>query len=114
MKKTIFIVLAIGILIVSCSEKVETVRVKNSTGYDGIYLIVSNVDNTHWDTNDVLGQDILHDGETKIINIPTPLNPKNRYDFRLVDEDDDTYSKYNVRIKSNSVIIFTVNDMDED
>jgi hypothetical protein len=110
MKKAIFAVLAIGILFVSCSGKVETVRVKNDTGFDAIYLNISNSDNTHWDTNDVLGNDTLSDGETKIVNIPTPLNAKNIYDFRLIDEDEDTYIKYNVRVKPNSIIVFTFDD----
>jgi hypothetical protein len=104
-------VFAIGFLVVSCSGKVETVRVKNDTGYDVRNLNISNPDNTHWDTNDVLGRDILKNGEIKIVNIPTPLNAKNIYDFRLIDEDGDRYIKYNIRVKSNSTIIFVPADI---
>jgi hypothetical protein len=115
MKNAIFAVLTINIfIVVSCSGKVETVKVKNDTGFDACSLNISNSENTHWDGNNVLGNNNLKNGETRIVNIPTPLNEKDIYDFRLWDDSSRTYIKYGIRVNSNSIIIISTSDLKEE
>ena len=85
--------------------------VVNNTGYHGYYLYVSATANDYWG-DDWLGSGTLPTGYEITINLPFPINVVNRYDFRLVDSDGDSYTKMNVQVQSNGRVVFVFNDID--
>lgn len=85
------------------------VNIENNTGYDVYYLYISTTASGSW-KDDVLGDDVLLDGEDVYVRLPYPLDVVNRYDIKLVDEDDDSYIKWDVLITPDSIIEFTFDD----
>ncbi len=84
------------------------VEVTNDTGYTIYYLYVSNTSSGGWE-EDVLGSDVLSDGETLRVDV---TNAKSEYfDIRAVDVDDDSYTLWNVDISVRDVT-FTLSDLD--
>ncbi len=84
------------------------VEVTNDTGYTIYYLYVSNASSGGWE-EDVLGSDVLSDGETLRVDVS---NAKSEYfDIRAVDVDDDSYTLWNVDISVRDVT-FTLADLD--
>ena len=84
--------------------------VTNNTGYDALLLqvVLSSEDNWGGDKLDAL--EILNDGQSKTIKVE-----KGTYDIRITDNDpdvNDTYSRKNVVINSNTTITFTGADID--
>jgi len=62
-------------------------RVRNRTGYDIHELYVSESNSDDWE-EDVLGDEILEDGDSTEVEFDT--NSRHRYwDIRIVDEEDD-------------------------
>ena len=84
------------------------VEVTNNTGYTIYYLYVSNTSSGEWE-EDVLGSDVLSDGETVRVNVKQAESEY--FDIRAVDEDDDSYTLWNVDIASRDVA-FTLADLD--
>jgi len=86
-------------------------RIVNKTGYTIYFAYVSPVTSRSWD-EDILGRDVLPNGQTFNVRLPTPLSVRNRYDIRLKDSEGDTYTKSNVLIVPNMTIEFTMRDLD--
>ncbi len=84
-----------------------SVTVANNTGYTIEYLYISSNTSDSWE-DDVLGRQVLKDGNT--FNLSLPEN--GTYDFKAVDEDEDTYIKWNVIVRGNTTITFTMDDFE--
>ena len=88
----------------------SSVRVVNNTGYTGYYLYIRPAGTGNLGS-DRLGSSILENRQSFTVS-SLPVSAGNRYDIRLVDEDDDTYTKLNVLIGPNQSIVFTFDDFD--
>ena len=84
------------------------VKVTNDTGYDIYFLYVSNKKSKSWE-EDVLGNDVLYDGQTVRVNVSGAKSEF--FDIRAEDEDGDTYTLWNVDISVEDVT-FTLADLD--
>lgn len=84
------------------------VDVTNRTGFTILYMYVSPGDAKNWE-EDVLGKDILLSGRTQRVNLYGYRSPI--FDIRLVDEDGDTYTFWNVNV-SRSDLVVTLADLD--
>lgn len=78
------------------------VEVTNSTGFDIYYLYVSHEDAEEWE-EDVLGDDILEDGESVRVNIEGYSS--SIFDIRAEDQDGDTYTFWNIDVATQDVEI---------
>ena len=84
------------------------VDVTNRTGYTILYMYVSPGDAKSWE-DDVLGRDVLRSGATKRVNLYGYRSPI--FDIRLVDEDGDTYTFWNVDVSRHDLVV-TLADLD--
>jgi hypothetical protein len=85
--------------------------VLNKTGYTVRNIFVCLADVKEWGAN-IFSGGRLYNGESARITLNTPLSTANRYNIRLVDEDGDCYSKYNVEITEFAVIVITISDFE--
>lgn len=86
----------------------EYVDIVNETGYDIYVIQVSHHESDDWE-EDVLGADILEEGET--LRVTLTNYPDSIFDIRLTDEDGDTYTFWKYDISSKKLVV-TLNDMD--
>ncbi len=84
------------------------VDVTNNTGYDIYYLYVSNARSDSWE-EDVLGEDILEDGET--VRVTVRKQKSSIFDIRAEDEDGDTYTIWEMDIAKDDLVL-TLDDLD--
>lgn len=84
------------------------VDVTNRTGYTIMYMYVSPGDAKSWE-EDVLGWDVLRNGDTHRVNLYKYRSPI--FDIRLVDEDGDTYTFWNIDVSRHDLIV-TLDDLD--
>lgn len=84
------------------------VDVTNRTGYTILYMYVSPGDAKSWE-DDVLGRDVLRSGTTKRVNLYGYRSPI--FDIRLVDEDGDTYTFWNIDVSRHDLVV-TLADLD--
>ncbi|UXZ53301.1 hypothetical protein LOS15_10660 [Halomonas sp. 7T] len=84
------------------------VDVTNRTGYTLYYMYVSPADSQSWE-EDVLGNDVLVDGETQRVTITGYNSPI--FDIRVVDEDSDSYTFWKVDVSTQDVVV-TLDDLD--
>jgi hypothetical protein len=114
MKKLILggFLLVLGTIAVS-AQNLPSITIVNSTGYTVYEVYVSPADDDEWG-DDHLGESILNNGETFTYRLPQPLNRVSVYDFRLVNEDGDSYIKWGVTVTNNARIVFTFDDLYED
>lgn len=84
------------------------VDVTNRTGYTLYYMYVSPADSQSWE-EDVLGNDVLVDGETQRVTISGDNSPI--FDIRVVDEDSDSYTFWKVDVSTQDVVV-TLDDLD--
>jgi len=102
----------VQILSYTSAKNFTSMTVVNRTGYTGWYLYISPASDTNWGP-DRLGEEVLRNGRSITLrNIPASRD--NLYDVRLVDEDEDSYTKWNVRILPNQSIEFSFDDFDSD
>jgi len=99
-----------GCLSFLTSDGLPEITIVNETGYLGYYLYVSPVTSDRWG-EDVLGREVLRSGNSFRVRLNQPLSRVNRYDFRLVDLDGDSYEIRNLAISNNSTVVFRFNDM---
>jgi hypothetical protein len=88
----------------------SSVRIVNKTGYCVYYAYISPVSSGSWGS-DRLGSGVLLNGRSITIS-SLPLSATSRYDIRLIDEDNDSYTKRNVSLSPNQNIEFSINDLD--
>lgn len=95
------------------TQELPVVTIVNNTGYTVYYVYMSQVASDDWG-DDLMGSEVLSDGESVDIRLAYPLNVTNKYDIKLEDEDGDTYTRWDVLITPDSRIVFTIGDMDID
>ena len=81
----------------------------NNTGYTIFYVYVSPSSSNNWGI-DLLGEDVLLTGNS--VRVPLPENTNEQYDIKLIDLDEDSYTRMNVRLVNNQQIEFTIMDID--
>ena len=84
------------------------VDITNRTGYTIYYMYVSPGDSKSWE-EDVLGSDVLTDGDTQRVTLGGYTSPY--FDIRLVDEDDDSYTFWNVDVSTQDIVV-TLDNLD--
>lgn len=84
------------------------VDITNRTGFTIMYVQVSPGKSKSWE-EDVLGFDVLLDGDTQRVNLYGYKSPI--FDIRLTDEDGDTYTFWNVDVASQDLVV-TLADID--
>ncbi len=84
------------------------IEVTNSTGYSIYYLYISHDDASGWE-DDVLGDDVLSDGES--VRIDLDNYPSAIFDVRAEDEDGDTYTIWGIDVEYNDLEL-TLSDLD--
>lgn len=106
MKKTLMILIAVGMLVSGFAGRLQ---ITNSTGgYDIWYVYISPSDSDTWG-NDWLGaSEIISSGSTKTFTVSDGL-----YDVRLVDEDGDDYTVWDMPISGTVTWNVTLADLGE-
>jgi len=85
------------------------VEITNKTGYTIMYMYVSPAKSESWE-EDVLGDDTMASGETRRVNLTGYKSPM--FDIRLVDEDGDKYTFWNVDVSKVDLTV-TLDDLDD-
>ncbi|HJR69223.1 MAG TPA: hypothetical protein VKA43_04210 [Gammaproteobacteria bacterium] len=86
------------------------VDITNRTGYTIMYMYVSPAKSDSWE-EDVLGKEVLPDGKTRRVTLTGFRSPI--FDIRLVDEDGDKYTFWNVDVSERDIVV-TLGDLDDD
>ena len=84
------------------------VDIANRTGYTIYYMYVSPADSKSWE-EDVLGSDVLQDGDTQRVALTGYKSPL--FDIRLVDEDEDSYTFWNIDVSTQDIVV-TLDNLD--
>jgi len=95
------------------AQNLPSVQIVNNTGYAIYHISVTPSSEDEWG-DDLLGEDILEDGEIFTLRLSYPLSTENVYDFGIQDEDGDYYFKWEVTVSNNARIVFTLDDLYED
>jgi spore coat protein U-like protein len=98
---------------VSQKANLSTFQIKNDTGlwtFYEVYVSYNHSDN--WG-KDQLGDDVLEPGGSLKITSSLSLN-KVTIDFLIMDEDGDTYTIYDKKVKNGGVVKITLADLDLD
>ena len=78
------------------------VDITNRTGYTIMYMYVSPGNAKSWE-EDVLGANVLFDGQSQRVNLYGYSSPI--FDIRLVDEDGDSYTFWNVDVSRHDLVV---------
>lgn len=78
------------------------VDITNDTGYTIMFMYVSPADAQSWE-EDVLGSDILPHGQARRVTLRNYNSPI--FDIRLIDEDGDSYTFWNVDVSRNDLVV---------
>lgn len=78
------------------------VDITNDTGFTIVFMYVSPGDARTWE-EDVLGSEVLPDGQARRVTLRNYNSPI--FDVRLVDEDGDTYTFWNVDVSKNDLVV---------
>lgn len=78
------------------------VDITNRTGYTIYYMYVSPGKSKSWE-EDVLGSDVLMNGDTQRVTLTGYTNPY--FDIRLVDEDNDSYTFWNIDVSKQDIVV---------
>ena len=116
MKKKLFLSLLVFFVVFSVSAQKKTgprITLKNSTGYEVSEIYISPADSEAWG-DDYLVNTTLDDGDSFTVNLPRPLSEVDTYDFQFVDIEGDSYTQFDVVVKSGSLIEMTFDDIDDD
>ena len=109
MKKLIFLVVLVTLAEVLVFA--DRLFVRNGTGEYTFYEVyVSYGDSSRWG-EDLLGVHILEPGETLELDSPRPLNSI-VMDFLIIDEDGDSYTIYDRRVRNGETVVITLDDLD--
>lgn len=85
------------------------VDITNKTGYTLVYVYVSPDKSDSWE-EDVLGSDVLPNGQTRRINLYGYKSPI--FDIKVVDTDGDSYTFWDVDVSEEDVTV-TLKDLDD-
>ena len=106
------LVVAAAMLLVASTAAVAAdyyVDITNRTGYTIMYMYVSPAKSDSWE-EDVLGDDVLLDGHTQRVTLTGYKS--SIFDIRLVDEDGDKYTFWNVDVATDDITV-TLDDLDD-
>ena len=103
-----FVMLMLLVLASVQAQQNYYVDIANQTGFTIMYVYVSPGDARTWE-EDVLGRQVLRSGHSKRINLYSYRSPI--FDIRLVDEDGDTYTFWNVDVSRRDLVV-TLADLD--
>ena len=78
------------------------VEITNKTGYIINYMHVSPGNKKSWE-DDVLGNDVMVNGETQRVTLKGYSSPI--FDIRLTDEDGDTYTFWDVNVHEYDLVV---------
>lgn len=92
------------------AQNSPSIKIVNNTGYSIYYIYVSPEENDEWG-EELLGEDILENGQSFTVRLPQPLTQTKVYDIGVEDEDGDVYFKWKVTLTNNAQIVFTVDDL---
>lgn len=106
MKRTLLLLIFAAVCSVAAAQG-PVVTVVNDTGYTFNYLYISSNNSSSWE-DDVLGRKVLTDGDSFKLTLPET----GVYDFKAVDTDDDDYIKWDIMVRGNTTITFTMDDFD--
>lgn len=84
------------------------VDITNNTGYTIVYMHVSPGNSKSWE-EDVLGNDVLMNGDTQRVTLTGYNSPY--FDVRLIDEDEDSYTFWNVDVSTQDLVV-TLDNLD--
>ncbi len=108
MKKILALFAVLFLFSTSASAFDGYIDVTNNTGYDIYYLYVSPAKSSSWE-EDVLGDDILADGET--VRVTVRKQKSSVFDIKAEDEDGDTYTIWELDIATEDLVL-TLDDLD--
>ena len=97
MRKIIFGILVLALLVTAVPAEAVNITVRNRTGYTIYYLYISPVGLNNWG-QDMLGDNVLPNGSDFTVIGEAGV----RYDFRAVDEDGDSYTRMNIGLNQGS------------
>jgi hypothetical protein len=83
------------------------ITVKNNTGSDIYFLYISKANIDKWE-EDVLDDEVLEAGETVEVTLPA----RGKWDLRAEDEDDDSYTIYNINVQGKKTVVISLDDLD--
>jgi hypothetical protein len=106
MKKAVLLVMLFVAVVFTAVAADPVITVVNDTGFYIYYLYVSRSDSDDWG-DDLLDDEVLAPGEGYRVSVPTGT-----WDIQFEDEDEDTYTKSNVRVTRDAVIKMTIADLD--
>jgi hypothetical protein len=81
--------------------------VTNNTGFTAYYLYISESSTEEWE-EDVLDDDVIMNGDSVAVTLPSA----GTWDVMIEDEDEDTYTKYNIKVTKDTAIEITIGDLD--
>ena len=112
MKKIVllFIILSFGAF-TAYAQSNPTIYIVNDTGYTFYFLMIKPSTEGRWSL-DILGDELLEDGQAFSYQLPYPLSRVSVYDFKAEDDEKDLYFKYKVRVVDSAEIVFTLDDLD--
>lgn len=84
------------------------VDISNRTGYTIMYMYVSPDSSGSWE-EDVLGSDVLSNGQTRRVTLRGYSSPI--FDIKLVDSDGDSYTFWKVDVSRRDITV-TLGDLD--
>ena len=108
MKKLILVLVLVGML--ATSVFADAFNIVNSTNSTFFYVYVSDSRLSNWG-DDLLGNQVLSPRETLRVTTPIPIG-STTWDIRIIDDDGDTYTVYNRRIRDGESINVTYDDLD--
>ena len=117
-KTTLYILIALmAFMLAGCSttqteSRLPIITIVNNTGFDCYRLFVSPITDGDWG-DDVLGREILLNGDAFRVRLTIPLSIVDSYDIMIIDIDDDIYVKKGVKLSNGANIVFTQHDIDE-
>ena len=108
MKKFVISAMLIAVAVSGLFAFDGYVDIKNDTGYVIYYIYVSHADQDTWG-DDMLGDDVLADGDTYRVYLSG--HPSSVFDIMVEDEDGDTYTFYDVDVEYADITV-TLADLD--
>jgi hypothetical protein len=107
MKKSVITIVLSLVIIGFVFAEGPILAVVNDTGYDILYFYISRAASNDWE-EDVLGENILPNGELFRVLLPAA----GVWDLKAVDEEEDSYTLYNVSIQEDMRIVITLEYLD--
>ena len=97
MRKIIFGILVLALLVAAVPAEAVTITVRNRTGFTIHYLYISPVGNNEWGPELLGGNVLLNGSDFRVTGIAGV-----RYNFYAVDEDGDSYTRANIGLNQGS------------